>query len=199
VINQLLDVDKDTGEAVVIGDITFEGLLIGRISDIAYNTDDMLLYAIDSVLGDSGLWTIDPSSGAATFVIALGSRYEGAYGLVIDGNYYTQNGDRELCTIDIGTGELSPIGRLPFRIVALTKHPVSGFPVPVYGLDTGGTVWSIGTGLEGMPPAYPDPTATFTFPLNWDSKLLMGRDYNLDGLLDMGEVRLLNTENYALD
>ena len=200
---------------------------IGRITEMAYAPDTGVMYAIDEQFFQSFLWTIDLETGEATRVRShlideetgewvegpplgairgpLGTTY-GASGLAFaSGNLYTQEpGYWNICkfekdstggftgnlvTIDLG----SPVAA-PFSVVALATESAVVNP-SLYALNEWGEVYLITmSGVGWQISAVPD----VTFPPTGASPLLAG-DRNLDGLLDMGEVRLAGTENYIMD
>jgi hypothetical protein len=204
------------GRANLIGDIEStdpENYPLGVITDLAFALDgpDIKLYAIDQSLElDAHLWTIDTTPVPGTTTVeathVAGPLFRnptgawGANGLAAFGEtLYTQYPlypFRYVCTIDKQTGELTELNGavdLGFDVAALaSENP------PLNPTFLALTRYNNILRVKTDPQASDKVTSLFVIPTT-SSGSLLGGDYNLDGLLDMGEVRLPNTENYVMD
>ncbi len=206
----LFEVNSGNGTATWIGNLG-----IGVPLDMAYDPVSQTLYAVvqqySSVWNDQiwNLYTIDPSSGSTALVVRLGQVGSGVSGLAYDpadgGTFYVvDQAFEQLATIDLSIDpETAPPGgrlNLPpvddtglvfvfFEVRALALEP--GQP-RVFGVDETDRLFWIDA-LDGF--------ATFAGLLDFSASRsqALKRDFNLDGLLDLGEVREIDTENYAFD
>ncbi len=207
--NELYEINTNTGEAtfvVPIWDVD-NPTTSPSIQDLAYDDEEDILYAAVGLWGiNEELWTIDPATGAAEYFDDIG--YMGVMGLAFDRGVASNPNDGRLLTIDLAYMWLAEIDldappfeynlipvagedTFPFSsiITSMTCDPVND---TCYAPDFTDHLISIDTG-SGM------PEVVGMFGYCQIRAFVMKRDYNLDGLLDMGEVRDPNTENYCMD
>ena len=209
--NELYTIDMATGEATYLADIfdidnPNETL---NVQDLAYDSEQGILYAgVGEYRESYELWTIDRDTGAAEFVVEIGYPNQGGMGLAYDRGSASNPSDGRLLTIDLARWWLAEIDldappfeynlipvagedTMPFDdiIHTMTCNPAGDvcyapdYADHLLGVDTG----SGETGVVGL------------FGYSTVRAFVLKRDYNLDGLLDMGEVRDVDTENYCMD
>jgi hypothetical protein len=179
--------------------------------DMARHPSDGTLYAIYNDLGGSThLVTINPGTGSVDYIFRLGEiGFEGdggSLGLAINssGTFYTIDmAYLWLATIDLFASppeNLVPVNEenpQPFEFIlqALTFKTVAADPpVPdeLLGTSLADHLISIDTGTG-------NGTSRGILGFSTARSRILKRDYNLDGLMDLGEVREAGTENYVLD
>ncbi|MBN2560853.1 MAG: thrombospondin type 3 repeat-containing protein [Phycisphaerae bacterium] len=226
----LFEIDTQTGAATYINSIDWGDGGAYVLSDMAFGRrpgeSEVSLYALvkDLMVGETRLYTIDVSTGAATFVVRLGQDglMLGAQGLCVDpvdpNVFYTiDTAFGRLATIDFSVDpdspgappylNLTPVNQDPvnedigvwFNVQAMTYvPPVGGAPRALLGMDLSDQLISIEWFLvEDVETAVPLNLGSFGIA-QARSAALRG-DHNLDGLLDMGEMRIAGTENYVID
>lgn len=193
--SQLLTIDTQTGEATLAADITN---LLSPVQDITFGSGGMIYALVDGLGGTSELWAIDVGSGAGTFLTIVGIPTQGARGLAFDGtNLYTVDlAFGFLSFVDGGDGTLTPVNEedpftIEFTIGALTFVAGDG---RIFGVDQTDNVFAIDPGSGGI-----DGDRVFSLGIIAGRFVALKRDFNLDGLLDLGEIRAAGTENYAID
>jgi hypothetical protein len=202
---QLVEIRTNTGNATVLGSIVDElgEPLFLKVSDMTWDFDAALLWLlVQSPDGSSYLYAIDlnepqaPGTYTAHFATSLGFPGLGVRGLAYDSDllYTIDYAFENLFTLDLVTGDYAVVGQpiqgVGFDMTSLTF--VGGTEPKIYGADTADHLVSVqstdGTaanvGLLGFSRSY----STF-----------LRRDFNLDGLVDLGEVRAPGTENYVVD
>ncbi len=195
--NQLLTINRATGVASLVAEIPN---LFFPIQDMEFGPDPLtgaptLLALVQTFGGTSELWRINPGTGGATPLFTVGIITLGARGLAMDPDtdtlYTVDQAFRMLSTIDPTDGTLTPVGDevLEFSIEGMT------FAAPdllaVDGTDHLIAI-SPGTGVV-------DLDRLFLLGIVSERAIALKRDFNLDGLIDLGEVRAIGTENYAID
>lgn len=221
--NQLYRIATATGAAtnpVAVYDVSAPGNpnRSPDVMDMAWNTDRSLLYAVvvspDSIGAADELWTINPNTGAATYVAKVG--YQGVTGLAFGrrssgGPVPPFGPTNNLFVVDYAWGMLAYIDNAD-----LDTPPIRILANPVAGPDTENFdpfIYTMAYVTSASACYAPDTTdhliqatvadgATNTvgsFGYLENRTFVFHRDYNLDGLIDMGEVRDANTENYIMD
>lgn len=203
--NLLVQIDKASGGTTPTAVIAYNGTpILFPVRDLAYRDSDAALYATVDVLGfRTDLWKIDPTTGAAQPVTQLGIPGFGARGLAID------NDSDRFFTVDASTLFSSYVDfgldpQVQNNLIPLGADPVNDPPSQI--LNTALTC----TGAELLAPDVADhlfaidadtgrATDRGVFGFLAERARVLKRDYNLDGLLDLGEVRRIGTENYAID
>ncbi len=205
--NQLLEVNTDTGAATPRGSIwSMDGWWgFFPVLDLAYKpTGNSKLYAIVGYPGDqwsfpySELWEINPNTREAQFIFELG--IAGSMGLAYGGGslYTVDTAFEWLAWIDLNAVPPEDYNLIPvngfdteafdFMITALTH----GAGTTLYAAEIADHLLSVDDGSGAA-------TELGSFGFSASRSWVFKRDYNLDGLLDMGEVRDPNTENYIMD
>lgn len=166
----LVEIDPFTGAGTLIGVIGDVYSSCGRMPDITYDQATDTLYGYGDYCdnnSDEGLYTVDPLTGAGTFVGSSGYT-GGGNGMAIDPAsgiiYATPFDDNSLVTLDPATGAGTEVpgsaGNVPDRVNALDFDPGAG---GLYGswntgsgatlvtIDTlSGTTTSIGPSVSGL-------------------------------------------------
>ena len=200
VLNELVRIDTSTGAATVIAEIPEINL---AITDMSFDPANNRLYALVDTpsLGDgvdTDLWTINRNTGRGTLRASVGLPTWGAKGLAIhqtNGTVYTiDRAFGSLATMDVTTGALTPVPpddpeRFDFQINALAINP-----------DARALLASeVSDHLVSINPNNGTSRELGSFGFSAVLSRALKRDFNLDGLLDMGEVREAGTENYVVD
>jgi hypothetical protein len=208
-IGQVLPIVDASGAplSLPIVEVAFSGL-----TDIPGVGRAVWALAADS-WGNTELWSIAPASGIATFRYRLGVISWGCEGLALKPGELTE--PTKLYTKDLARQTLSA-----FNPVDPNLNPALGpeYKIADLGLDVASLVYAPGQAGPGVFYAvdyldnlyqlyiYTDEGVTYIYPIRIAHLELrdtyspyMKRDYNLDGLLDMGEVRAAGTENYVID
>ncbi|MEW6199232.1 MAG: thrombospondin type 3 repeat-containing protein [Planctomycetota bacterium] len=177
------------------------------VRDMVYDlANNRFLVTIEDS-GITELWSIsndaqNPNYRKAEYLATLGVAFIGAEGLAFDrvtNTLYTKDeAIGVLATVNVATGALTPVGTgaaaLSYEVRSLTFKP--GAAPNVVGLDTTSGLFAVDTG--GTPPGQSRPFGTLAGLVSSYYQAL-GRDFNLDGLLDLGEVRAAGSENYVMD
>jgi hypothetical protein len=208
--NELYAIDTTTGQVTDPNNPT----LVWYVHDPWYSPtfDDMAYHDVFGFVFATArygqhtteLWVVDPQTGAADYVVDLG--VVGSRGLAYDRDTGL------LLTIDHAYGVLSTVDlyvdpdeeynlipvaegapEVEFVAQALTWR-AGTFPNPdiVYAPDSGDHLYTINVS-DGA------STDLGSLNLSVGRVALLPRDFNLDGLIDMGEVRDPGTENYCMD
>ncbi|HVP13218.1 MAG TPA: thrombospondin type 3 repeat-containing protein [Phycisphaerae bacterium] len=207
----------------------FKDLAYGYVKKTGETQPKLALYVLaEENAGDgkkqSTLYRIDPNNpnGLMTQITALGRAgytSAGAQGLACDPKTSTSSLDDVFYTIDLTNQRLARIdftvsdpnnnlvlpdpndpnvpAHIGFSVQALTLAPGNSVAIPpkraqLFALTTDADLVGINV-LNG------DPDTIGGFPVQYELMQVFHRDRNLDGLLDMGEVRDPNTENYVVD
>ena len=179
------------------------------VQDMAYDyiSTPRVLYVLTDSYGTTDLWSVDLGRNRAMYLFQVGFPFYGAGGLACsDPNspplklYTKDRAFGALTTISLdpdSLGELVLLGNPPqaldYEPVSLTfKHGNPPDPSVIIGVDIYGSAFQLDVG-SGASTALGDLKVDAGY-----HKTLM-RDFNLDGLLDLGEVRAEGTENYVVD
>ncbi len=223
----LVTINRTTGVAEKLGELSLQAsiadLAYGHVADPSGGPAVLGLYALvtDST-STSRLYRLGTGPGSAgemQLVTSLGVPLTGVEGLACDPGLVAVPGDDKFYTIDLAFERLATIDFLAIPPLEYNLVPV---------LDNNEEDITVSFDVESLTllPAetgIPDGSLAEMFAtgtseeLNWinlstgRSKVLgafglaakrmmvFKRDFNLDGLLDLGEVRAADTENYALD
>lgn len=189
---QMIEINRDTGAGTnprVVNGINT------RLNDVAFRASNQRIFAVtrDLLTEESRLYRIDVATAQATRV-AAGVPLDIA-GLAANGDtLYTLDaifGFATLAIINPNTGVVTTIGEsaLTADFPALTYQNSA---MRILAPDNADNLVQISTG-DGM-------AATIaSFGLGAARIAVFPRDYNLDGLLDIGEARRQGTENYCVD
>lgn len=143
---QLFTINKDTGEATIVGP---HGDYF-PMSGLAYDPISNTLFGTYGPGGDESLYSIDPMTGSATLIGSLGG-YQ-IHGLAFDpitnilyGSAYTEPpGEAAFLSIDRATGFTTLINTTTQSLAGISFDPVTGI---LYGVDDGGLSGTYTTGL----------------------------------------------------
>ena len=214
---QLYSIDTGTGAGTLVGNITN---LPAPVSDMDFfisvdipPTPSLWLLVNNPVVDEevtAELWKVStvPSGDSlhATFSTQMGYPGPGVQGLCYDSVHNV------LFTRDLGTRWMSAVLMDEFGVPE--PGPDNLIPVLWLSFDITALVFVPGDGVFNADKLIMLDTADTWFRLPFDSqrpvsqgglgfaddfKWVMRHDYNLDGLLDQGEVREAGTENYTVD
>jgi len=184
-------VDRTNGQCTLAFNVSFFAP-----TSVEVDPNSGMMFAVSAL--DDNLYIIDPGTGIANIVGLMDEPvYQLAFRAEFGGILYgITRSTNVLATVDIFTADVTP-GNM-----AATLPPVQDLAPNVdqpaeqiYAIDSFNNVFVINT----QPPSAP-PTIYGKVNINIVSgPSPIKRDFNLDGLLDLGECRALNTENYALD
>ncbi|MCK4340243.1 MAG: thrombospondin type 3 repeat-containing protein [Phycisphaerae bacterium] len=217
--NYLVTINTTSGEATLLEDppipIQTWDWYSGEWVDFAFPVQDMdydsttgLLWVLTDFYGIADLWIVNRATNKAIYEFPVGFSMFGASGLAYggdDGAYpilYTRDEAWEaLATINFDPGHpdgydlgdliptTNPPEDLKFQVVALTFEATGS---EVIGADPNDHLFKAAvTEGKGTDFGYLGFSKEFS--------QAMKRDFNLDGLLDLGEVRAAGTENYVID
>lgn len=180
------------------------------IVDAAWDSQNSAIWVLTDFYGLCELWAIDPNdhsgpdgSPVAYYFFPVGYSFFGCQGLAYAGEdglgdpiLYTKDLAWEtIAQIDfVNFGELIPLSleEFTFDVRSLTFIPGDPLTSPrVAGTDFTDNIF------RGDLGARPNFWGQLGFSRLFARAL--PRDYNLDGLLDQGEVRAAGTENYVID
>lgn len=225
--NILVSIDRTTGVASKVAELSVQDpvtdLAYGYAADPSGGPAVLGLYAlVTESTGTSSLYRLATGTGTAgemQLVTRLGVLLIGVEGLACDPGLVAETGDDVFYTVDLAFERLAKIDFLAIPPTEYNLDPVldeDGEDITVSFAVESLTLKAAETGIPDGALAELFATGT-SEELSWldsktgESKVLgafglaakrmkfFKRDFNLDGLLDLGEVRDANTENYVID
>jgi len=223
----LATINRTTGVAAKVAELSVQSpvqdLAYGYVADPSGGPAVLSMCAVvNDDVDSSNLYRISISPGTAgqmTYITRLGVLMAGVMGLACDAGLTTVSSDDVFYTIDVAQERLATIDFLAIPPTEYNLDPVldeDENPIDVSFAVESLTLKPKLTGTPEAPPAQLFATGT-SEDLTWfdltsgDSKVVgtfglaashlqtLKRDFNLDGLLDLGEVRGVDTENYVID
>ncbi len=184
-------VDRTTGQCTFAFNVNF-------LAPSCIEVDSFSGQIFSVSLINDNLYIIDPGTGISNIVGVMDDPvYQLAFRAEFGGILYgITRSMSQLATIDIFTADVTPGNMAAFLPFAQDLAPNIDQPAEqIYAIDPFNNVFVINTQPTSAPP---------TIFGKLDINIVSGtspikRDFNLDGLVDMGECRAPNTENYALD
>jgi|GEM_PF-1013032 len=201
--NELYEINTVNGRATLLGEI--QAIWAFAVTDLAYDSASNKLFAlVGEPAGLYGyayneLWEITPSTLNAVNRGELG--IIGCAGLAYGGG---GSGNPTLYTIDNSTLLLSQIDLSEdYNLIPVDDNNPQYFRFIISSLahDGGSVIYAaeFSDHLLTVDPASGASEEVGSFGFSAGRAEFFTRDYNLDGLIDMGEIRDPNTENYIKD
>ncbi len=198
----LFEVSATTGEATFIAYLAS----VAVPADMAYDPVAGTLYAIFNGSDDTTfLRAIDTATGQITSVVRLGQLTIGCMGLAFAAPdlYTIDNAFDWAARIDLSIDPTDPDAPYTLNLDPLDPEALPfGFAVQAMTFTTDGANWYATDETDhfiSIDAASGAASDEGSLGFASARSHILRRDFNLDGLLDMGETREPNTENYAID